>query len=49
MLIVFFQSIGLLIDLTYVWNNIWTVVVLVLIVTLFKSALNIVILRFKES
>jgi CPA2 family monovalent cation:H+ antiporter-2 len=50
MLMVFFLSIGLLIDLTYMWNNMWTVLVLFLIVTLFKSALNIVILRFlKES
>jgi len=48
MLMVFFLSIGLLIDLTYMWNNIWTVLVLFLIVTLFKSALNIVILRFLE-
>jgi CPA2 family monovalent cation:H+ antiporter-2 len=46
MLMVFFLSIGLLIDLTYIWNNIWTVLVLFLIVTLFKSVLNIVILRF---
>ena len=50
MLMLFFLSIELLIDLTYMWNNIWTVLVLFLIVTLFKSALNIVILRFlKES
>ena len=42
MLMVFFLSIGLPIDTTYIWNNIWTVVVLFLIVTLFKSALNIV-------
>ena len=46
MLMVFFLSIGLLIDLTYIWANIWTVLVLFLIVTLFKSVLNIVILRF---
>lgn len=50
MMMVFFLSIGLLIDLTYMWNNISTVLVLFLIVTLFKSALNIAILRFlKES
>ncbi|MBT5048522.1 MAG: cation:proton antiporter [Rhodospirillaceae bacterium] len=50
MMMVFFLSIGLLIDLTYMWNNISTVLVLFLIVTLFKSALNIGILRFlKES
>jgi CPA2 family monovalent cation:H+ antiporter-2 len=46
MLMVFFLSIGLLIDLTFMWNNMWAVVVLFLIVTLFKSALNILILRF---
>jgi CPA2 family monovalent cation:H+ antiporter-2 len=46
MMMVFFLSIGLLIDLNFIWNNIGTVVVLFLIVTLFKSALNIVILRF---
>jgi CPA2 family monovalent cation:H+ antiporter-2 len=46
MMMVFFLSIGLLIDLVFIWNNILTVVVLFLIVTLFKSALNIVILRF---
>ncbi|MDA0653454.1 MAG: cation:proton antiporter [Proteobacteria bacterium] len=46
MLMVFFLSIGLLIDLDYIWNNLWTVLVLFLIVTLFKSVLNIVILRF---
>jgi len=50
MLMVFFLSIGLLIDLPYIWNNIGTVVVLFIIVTLFKSVLNIAILRFlKES
>ena len=46
MMMVFFLSIGLLIDLTYMWNNISTVLVLFLIVTLFKSALNVAILRF---
>ncbi len=50
MLMVFFLSIGLLIDFSYMWNNIGTVLVLFLLVTLFKSALNIAILRFlKES
>lgn len=50
MLMVFFLSIGLLIDLPYMWNNLGTVVALFLLVTLFKSALNITILRFlKES
>jgi CPA2 family monovalent cation:H+ antiporter-2 len=46
MLMVFFLSIGLLIDLNYIWNNFGTVLTLFLLVTLFKSALNIAILRF---
>jgi CPA2 family monovalent cation:H+ antiporter-2 len=50
MLMVFFLSIGLLIDLTYIWNNLGMVVALFLFVTFFKSVLNVVILRFlKES
>ena len=46
MLMVFFLSIGLLLDLDFVWNNLGTVLLLFLVVTLFKSALNIVIFRF---
>lgn len=50
MLMVFFLSIGLLLDLTFMWENFWTVLLLFLVVTLFKSALNIAILHFlKES
>lgn len=50
MLMVFFLSIGLLIDLTFIWNNLGTVLLLFLIVTLFKSSMNVVIFRFlKES
>lgn len=45
MLMVFFLSIGLLIDLGYIWNHLGTVLVLFLLVTLFKSALNIAVLR----
>ena len=45
MLMVFFLSIGLLLDLDFVWNNLGTVLLLFLVVTLFKSALNIVIFR----
>ena len=42
---VFFLSIGLLIDLAYIWENFATVVVLLLLVLLVKSALNLFILR----
>tara|TARA_Y100001936_G_scaffold253774_1_gene320859 strand:- start:15485 stop:16924 length:1440 start_codon:yes stop_codon:yes gene_type:complete len=45
MLMVFFLSIGLLLDLKFVWENLGTVLLLFLIVTLFKSALNILIFR----
>jgi CPA2 family monovalent cation:H+ antiporter-2 len=45
MLMVFFLSIGLLLDLDFVWKNLGTVLLLFLVVTLFKSALNIVIFR----
>ncbi len=50
MLMVFFLSIGLLLDLAFMWDNLWTVLLLFLVVTLFKSALNIAILHLlKES
>ena len=42
---VFFLSIGLLIDLQYIWLNIWTVVCIVLFVTVFKTALNVTLIR----
>ena len=45
MLMVFFLSIGLLLDLDFVWKNLGTVLLLFLVVTLFKSALNIFIFR----
>jgi CPA2 family monovalent cation:H+ antiporter-2 len=45
MLMIFFLSIGLLVDLEFVWNNLGTVLILFLVVTLFKSALNIVVMR----
>ena len=45
MLMVFFLSIGLLLDLDFVWKNLGTVLLLFLVVTLFKSALNILIFR----
>ena len=45
MLMIFFLSIGLLLDLNFVWNNLSIVLFLFIIVTLFKSALNIFIFR----
>ncbi len=45
LVMVFFLSIGLLIDLKFIMDNVGTVLVLLLIVTLFKTALNISILR----
>ena len=42
---VFFLSIGLLIDLAYIWENFATVVALLVLVLLVKSAVNLFILR----
>ncbi|MPY70457.1 MAG: cation/H(+) antiporter [Alphaproteobacteria bacterium] len=46
LVMVFFLSIGLLVDLPFIWNNLGQVLLLLLVVTLFKTALNIGILRF---
>jgi CPA2 family monovalent cation:H+ antiporter-2 len=45
LLMIFFLSIGLLIDLNYIWDNIWTVVVILLFITVFKTALNITVIQ----
>jgi len=45
LLMVFFLSIGLLIDLRFIWEYLGTVIVLLLIVTVLKTALNIGILH----
>ena len=45
LLMIFFLSIGLLIDLRYIWENLASVLVLLLIVTIGKTAMNIGILR----
>ncbi|MCP4305605.1 MAG: cation:proton antiporter [bacterium] len=45
LIVVFFLSIGLLIDLTYVIANIGTVVVVVLAVLVVKSVVNVLLLR----
>ncbi|MDA0220901.1 MAG: cation:proton antiporter [Proteobacteria bacterium] len=46
LLMVFFLSIGLLIDLDFIWANIGEIVVMLLLVTLGKTALNVGVLRF---
>jgi CPA2 family monovalent cation:H+ antiporter-2 len=45
LLMVFFLSIGLLIDMRYIWDNVWTVLVILLFLTVFKTALNIGVIR----
>lgn len=45
LVMVFFLSVGLLIDLRFIADNLWTVLVILLVVTLFKTALNIGIMR----
>ena len=49
LLVVFFLSIGLLIDLQFIWANIWLVVASCIVVITAKSALNIVLLRITGS
>ncbi|MEE9317136.1 MAG: cation:proton antiporter [Rhodospirillales bacterium] len=41
LLMVFFLSIGLLIDLDYIWGNLGTVLLVFLMVSVFKTALNV--------
>lgn len=41
LMMVFFLSIGLLLDLNFIWTNIGTVLLVLLMVTVFKTALNI--------
>ena len=45
LLMVFFLSIGLLVDLAYIWNNLLMVLMLFLMVLVFKTALNVGVLR----
>ena len=45
LLMAFFLSIGLLIDLGYIWRHLGTVLVLLVVVTLGKTAMNVGILR----
>jgi CPA2 family monovalent cation:H+ antiporter-2 len=46
LLMVFFLSIGLLIDLRYLWDNVWTVIAILLFITVLKTALNVGVIRF---
>ncbi|MDJ0610156.1 MAG: cation:proton antiporter [Kiloniellales bacterium] len=45
LLMAFFLSIGLLIDLEFIWANVWTVVLIVAFIALFKTALNVGLLK----
>ncbi len=45
LLMAFFLSIGLLIDFRYIWENVWTVFCIVAFVAIFKTALNIGLIR----
>ncbi len=45
LLMVFFLSIGLLMDFAYIWENLGTVALIVLFVAVLKTALNIVFIR----
>jgi CPA2 family monovalent cation:H+ antiporter-2 len=45
LLMVFFLSIGLLLDFAYIWNHLGTVVSIVLFVAVLKTGLNVVFIR----
>ncbi len=45
LMMVFFLSVGLLIDLQFIWNNVGTVLLLLFLVAIFKTAMNTAILR----
>jgi len=45
LMMVFFLSIGLLIDLNYIWDNLGAVLAILFMVTFFKTALNIGVIR----
>lgn len=50
MLMVFFLSIGLLVDFSFIYDHIWELLILLLFITLFKTLLNVGVLRLlKES
>jgi CPA2 family monovalent cation:H+ antiporter-2 len=41
LMMAFFLSIGLLIDLRFIWDNVWTVLAVVVFITVLKTALNV--------
>ncbi|MBN7757429.1 cation:proton antiporter [Nitratireductor aquimarinus] len=45
LVVIFFLSIGLLFDLTYIWNNLWMVLGAALLVIAAKTLLNVFLLR----
>nr|WP_244423560.1 cation:proton antiporter [Nitratireductor pacificus] len=45
LVVVFFLSIGLLFDLSYIWNNLWVVLGAALVVIAAKTLLNVFLLR----
>ncbi len=45
LMMIFFLSIGLLIDGAYIWENLWTVLTIVTFVAVLKTALNIGLIR----
>jgi len=47
LLMVFFLSIGLLINLEFFWDNIWLVIGIAILVTVFKTILNVTLLRLQ--
>ncbi len=47
LMMVFFLSIGLLIDLDYIWSNLGQVLLWLVVVTVIKTAINIAILRLQ--
>ena len=46
LLMVFFLSIGLLIDVTFIWQNLGEILLMLALVTLGKTATNVAVLRF---
>ena len=46
LVMVFFLSVGLLLDLPFIWDNLGTVLLLLFLVTVFKTVMNTAILRF---
>lgn len=45
LVMVFFLSVGLLIDLSFIWHNVFVIVVLSLVIIIFKTTVNLGLLR----